>query len=149
MTTLRVEEVTYEGKVSNQLVGTCKLVSKISEKAIEYQNKKGETKSYKLANLKAKLPNDTVIDVVASLPERNEEIMAENGGEFQVGESYLTTITAQEDKKNPGKLIFFARMSHLQGGLTDSKALMEAFGDSFAILSNQPAVDQSAPAVEA
>lgn len=150
MTVLRVEEVTYKGKTNNQLVGTCKLVSKLSEKDLSYPNKDGETKYYKLANMQAKLPNGNIIDITASVPQRNQEIMEENGGEFTVGESYLTTITAQEDKKNPGKLIFFARMSHLQGGGTDNTALAEAFGDSFSIAS-APAVEasQEAPAVEA
>lgn len=139
MNTLRVETVNYEGVEQKQLIGLCKLASKLSEKAIEYTNAKGEAKSYNIANLKGQLPNGKIVDLVASVPTRNQEIMEENGEEFEVGASYLTTVTAQPDKNDPTKLIFFARMSHLQNAGTDNVALMEAFGAEFGLANVAPA----------
>jgi len=136
MNTLRIETVSYEGVEQKQLIGTCKLASKLSEKEIEYTNAKGEVKTYRIANVKGQLPNGKVIDITASVPQRNQELMEENGSEFTVGESYLTTITAQPDKNDPTKLIFFARMSHLTNAGTDNVALAEAFGAEFGIVDN-------------
>lgn len=135
MNTLRIETVVYEGVEQKQLIGLCKLNSKLSDKAIEYKNAKGETKSYNIANLKGLLPNGKEVDLTASVPQRNQEIMEENGGTFEIGTSYLTTVTAQPDKNDPTKLIFFARMSHLTNAGTDNASLMEAFGAEFGLAS--------------
>jgi hypothetical protein len=133
MNALRIETVVYEGQEQKQLIGLCKLSSKLSEKAIEYTNAKGEVKSYNIANLIGLLPNGKEVSLTASVPARNQEIMAENGGEFELGTSYLTTVTAQPDKNDPTKLIFFARMSHLTNAGTDNTALAEAFGAEFGL----------------
>jgi hypothetical protein len=135
MNTLRIHEVMYKGEKQKQLIGTCKLVSPLSKKEIEYTNDDGEIKSYRIANVKGLLPSGKVIDLTASVPQRTQELMEENGGEFEVGESYLTTVTAQPDRKDPTKLIFFARMSHLTNAGTDNNAIAAEFGAEFGFTS--------------
>ncbi len=133
MNTLRVEKVEYQGVVRPQLVGACKLVSLPSEANYDYTNSKGEKKSYKFANAKALLPSGKEIDILCSIPQKNLDLIKAKGGSFAIGESYLTTITAEKSNADPTKLVFFARMSHLQGAGTDNNALMEAFGADFGL----------------
>ena len=133
MNTLRIEKVTYDGTERKQLVGACKLVSLPNGADQKYTNARGETKSFKFCNAKGLLPNGKEIDLLCTVPEKNLERMKENNGEFKVGESYLTTITAEPSNTDPTKLVFFARMSHLQGTGTDNNSLMEAFGADFGL----------------
>lgn len=133
MNALRIETVNYEGVSRKQLVGACKLVTLPSEKEQSYTNGKGEKKIFKFANAKGLLPNGKEIDLLCTVPQKNLERMKANGGEFKVGESYLTTITAEPSTADPTKLVFFARLSHLTGAGTDNNALMEAFGADFGL----------------
>lgn len=133
MNTLRIETVTYEGITRKQLVGACKLVSLPSDKEQSYTNGKGEKKTFKFANAKGLLPNGKEIDLLCAIPSKNLERMKASGSEFKVDESYLTTITAEPSTADPTKLVFFARLSHLQGAGTDNASLMEAFGADFGL----------------
>lgn len=125
----RVSE--YNGKQQVELVGMAQLTQGLNEKFLEYTNAKGETKRYKLGNAKVELPNGKTAQVVVSIAEKTLDNMANSGNEFTAGDSYLTSLSRVESTKEPGKMIWLARMSHLQGGLTDNDALNDAFGDMF------------------
>ncbi|WP_157208562.1 hypothetical protein [Mariniflexile maritimum] len=113
MNTLRIETVKYEGVDRKQLVGACKLMTLPSETEQSYINSKGEKKIFKFANAKGLLPNGKEIDLLCTIPQKSLQLMKANGGEFKVGESYITTIIAEPSTADPTKLVFFARLSHL------------------------------------
>ena len=131
MNTLRIETVNYEGVEQKQLIGTCRLVTPLSEKSVEYTNSEGELKSYKVANAKGLLPNGKEVDLTVGIPARNIELIEDRGEVFEIGKSYLTTVTVQPNRNDPTKPVFFARMSHLTNAGTDNDALAEAFGAAF------------------
>jgi hypothetical protein len=108
-------------------IGGLLLIGIPSEKWLEYTNAEGVVKHYKLAN--AQMVNNGVkIPITVSIAKATIDKMSENGQSFNIGETYLSTLTRVESTTEPGKYVVFARMSHLQGLPTDHNAILEALG---------------------
>ena len=129
MGTWKLKTRTYEDAngvlvTTNSRVGTAKLVQPLnmSEKGLMT---KANGKTYRLCTVEIESPNGLTTQMLAQVPSRNIELAIENGVEFKVGSSFLTTLDRVVDKNDATKHVMFARMSHLGGIVTNADAEAE------------------------
>ena len=144
------KKVDYNGTERVILVGSAKLVAPLSSKELTYVNGKNETKAYRLATIEITSPTGAKTEMVASVAQRNIELMEESGAEFAIGASYLTSIDRVEDRNNAGKHILLARLSHLRGVEVNAVAMAEfdAMFSDVAVVAEAPEVKLAGAEVE-
>ena len=128
--------VEYNGESRNVLVGGAKLIAPLSSEFISRTNDSGEIKQYKLAVIQITTNSGRTTEMTATINKKNIDALTQAGTSFELGSSYLTTIDMVDDKNNPGKLIPFARMSHLRAANTDASVLSE-LSDMFGEIANE------------
>ena len=141
------KKVEYNGAERVILVGSAKLVAPLSNKELTYTNAQNQTKAYRLATIEITSPTGAKTEMLASVAQRNIELMAEGNSEFAVGASYLTSIDRVEDRNNPGKFIMLARLSHLRGVEVNAVAMAE-FDAMFADVADVDAPEVKLAGVE-
>lgn len=123
----KMQEVEYKGVKSNVLVGLATLAGKVPTK-FKTLNNENKTE-YVYVQIKFDTPNGEVT-MPAQLFKGNLTKMEENGGEFEVGQNYLTTISRVPSRKVEGEFINLAQMSHLQNVGVDNPAINSMWAEA-------------------
>lgn len=128
MSALVAKVVEYEGVQKVQFVGLAKLKQVPNAKWLEYTSKlTGETKRYKLVSTEIELPNGAKAPLTCQVHEKTINHMADQGGEFTIGEEYLCIMNRVESTKVPGTKVALGLLSHLQGEATDNASINDAY----------------------